>query len=482
MDITQQDLELIIKKVLDGIRQNGAGAVPPGDASGGGQLNGSRGVFERPEDAIAAAHFSQQVYARDYGIQEREAVLGVLRRDLLTHVEELSGAVFEETGIGVYADKIAKHRLVITGTPGTEILRTEAISGNNGLTLTEYAPFGLIGAVTPVTNPTETIINNVISMLAGGNAVVFNVHPSAVKSSALSVGLIHDALKNAGAPENLVTMIAAPTMETLKVIIAAPQVRLLLGTGGMAMVKSLLSSGKKTIGAGAGNPPVIVDETADIPFAAKQIYSGASFDNNILCIAEKEVFSLSPVTDDLIHELQKNGAYLLTEDETIRVTELTLQRGEDGEYHPKKQWVGKDARAILAAAGISGASSAGKLLIAKTGADHPLVMTEQMLPVLPIVDCDSFEKALEWACRAERGNRHTASIFSGSVERITAFSKRIETTIFVANNNTLAGVGFGGEGFATMTIAGPTGEGITSALTFSRRRRAAFANGSLRMV
>jgi propionaldehyde dehydrogenase len=161
-----------------------------------------------------------------------------------------------------------------------------------------------------------------------------------------------------------------------------------------------------------------------------------------------------------------------------------LQRGEDGEYHPKKQWVGKDASAILAAAGISGgtASFTGKLLIAKTGADHPLVMTEQMLPVLPVVGCDSFEEALEWACRAERGNRHTASIFSGSVERITAFSKRIETTIFVVNNNTLAGVGFGGEGFATMTIAGPTGEGITSALTFSRRRRAAFADGSLRMV
>jgi propionaldehyde dehydrogenase len=478
MDITQQDLELIIRKVLDGISQNdrdngGFRQIPAGNA-------GVRGVFDDAGEALAAGAASQQVYMRDYNIREREALLSALRSDLTGHIEELARSVYEETGIGVYEDKILKHRLVISGTPGTEVLQTEAVSGSDGLSLTDYAPFGLIGAVTPVTNPTETIINNAISMLAGGNAVVFNVHPSAVKSSALVVGLIHDTLKKTGAPENLVTMIAKPTMETLKTITSSPLVKLLLGTGGMTMVQSLLSSGKKTVGAGSGNPPVIVDETADIPFAAKQIYYGASFDNNLLCIAEKEVFALEGILNELIRELQKNGAFLLNPEETERVTELVLKRDGGGEYHPKKEWIGKDATAILAAAGISGAG--GKLIITRAGMDHPLVMTEQMLPVLPIAGCASFEQAVEAAYRAEGGKRHTASIFSRDIDRITLFSKKIETTVFVANNYTLAGVGFGGEGFATMTIAGPTGEGITSALTFTRRRRGVLAKGALRLV
>jgi propionaldehyde dehydrogenase len=480
MDITQQELELIIKQVLEEIRGD-----PHEQRSGSGVSVpvGTRGIFENPPDALEAGYLAQKTYMRDFGISEREVVINALRKDLTLHIEEMAKTVYEETGIGVFKDKILKHQLVIDGTPGTEILKTEAASGSEGLTLMEYAPFGLIGAVTPVTNPSETIINNTISMLAGGNGVVFNPHPSAVESSGLAINLIHDSLKKSGAPENLVTMIASPTMETLKAITSSPHIRLILGTGGMGMVRALLSSGKKTIGAGAGNPPVIVDETADLALAAKRIYEGASFDNNLLCIAEKEVFTRDKITDELVREFQKNGAFLLNHEETERVTSLVLQYGDDGEYHPKKEWVGKDASLILDAVEIvAPRGGETKLIIARTEMGHPLVMTEQMLPVLPIVSCSSFEEASDFAYQAERGNRHTASIFSGDIGRITSFSKKIEATVFVVNNFTLAGVGFGGEGFATMTIAGPTGEGVTSALTFTRRRRGVLANGALRLV
>lgn len=450
------------------------------------------GVFEEMDDAIDASYNAQMDYVKNFQLKDRERILTAIRKTILQHKEQLAKMVFEETKLGRYDDKVAKHELVASKTPGTEDLSTNAFSGDAGLTIVEQAPFGLVGAVTPVTNPTETIINNSIGILAAGNSVVFNVHPSSKHSCTFVVDLINKAIKEAGGPNHLVTMVREPGLETLNKIIESPKVKLLVGTGGPGLVKALLKSGKKAIGAGAGNPPVIVDDTADLENAAKAIIAGASFDNNLLCIAEKELFVLNSVADELIFNMLNNGAYMLDQAQLKQVMSFALEENSNQEargcslnnkreYHVAKEWVGKNASLFLQKLGVNPPNDV-KLLICEVDFNHPFVQLEQMMPVFPIVRVASLEEAIELAVLAEHGNRHTAIMHSRNIDNLTKFARAIETTIFVKNASSLAGVGFGGEGHTTMTIAGPTGEGITSAKTFTRQRRCVLAEGGFRII
>ncbi len=509
MKISDSDVEIIIDKVLQNVEalignkgqlsKSTTNSVPAGN----GNLNKGihltnligDGVFEKVEDAIEAAFLAQKEYIKTCNLQVRDRIVANIRKNILDNVNVLAEMIYKETKLGKVEHKVQKLTLVATKTPGTEDITTSSISGDNGLTIEEMGAYGLIGAVTPVTNPAETIINNAISMIAAGNGVVFNVHPSAKNCSAYTVQLLNNAIKDAGGPANLVTMVKNPTMDSVKVITSSPRVRLMVGTGGPALVRSLLSSGKKAIGAGAGNPPVIVDDTADLALAARCILDGASFDNNILCIAEKEIFVLDSVADDLIYEFLKLDTHLLTKNELESVMELTLtveevnaakscssgcNPGTKKEYHVAKGWVGKDASKIMES--INNSKPNVKLLLCEVDASHPYVQLEQMMPILPIVRVKTFQEAIERAVDAEHGNRHTASIFSKNIDNMTEFARAIDTTIFVKNAATLAGVGDKGEGCATMTIAGPTGEGITSARTFTRVRRCVLAEGGFRIT
>lgn len=472
MELMAQDIEQIVQQVVLALQQQPA-PIAATD-------NGDWGVFDRVEDAIDAAHQAQIQLQREFKLADRERIVDAIRGACREETNNLAKMVREETGIGRYEDKILKHQLIIDKTPGPECLTPRALSGDTGLMLEEAVPFGLIGAITPTTNPTETIINNTISMVSAGNGVVFNVHPSSKKSCAYLVRLINKTVAALGCPKNIITMVKEPTMDTVKIISDSPKVRMLVGTGGMGLVNALLRSGKKTIGAGAGNPPVIVDETADIARAAQQILLGASFDNNLLCLAEKEVFVLDSVAQQLIDGMVKEGAYLLSAHELETITAQCMTQDSHG-WHVQKAWVGQDAGRILEAAGITGHSDC-RLIICETPHDHPFVMVEQMMPVLPIVRCATLDQAIDRAMAAEHGNRHTASMFSQNIANITRFAKQVETTIFVKNAATLAGVGYEGEGFSTMTIAGPTGEGITCARSFTRQRRCVLADGGLRII
>lgn len=508
LGITERDIQKIIQSVLQNIesvleKEETTSTVTPlkfkmitnkleQQSTSLKQSTGIDGVFERIEDAIESGHKAQQLFIKNFQLKDREKIIQAIRQGVLNEKEELARRVYEETGLGRYEDKVAKHELTALKTPGTEDLKTAAFSGDDGLTIVEQAPFGLIGAVTPVTNPTETIINNTIGMVAAGNAVVFNVHPSSRKSCAYAVALLNRIIREEGGPENLVTMVKDPTMETLKLLTESPKIRLLVGTGGVGLVKTLLQSGKKAIGAGAGNPPVIVDETADIEHAAKSIIEGAAFDNNLLCIAEKEVFVLEKVADDLIFHMLNHGAYMLDQNQLNQVMSFALEKNlndvsigcsmdRSREYHISKKWVGKDASLFLQELGVSPPSNV-KLLICEVDFNHPFVQLEQMMPVLPIVRVKNLDEAIEMAVQAEHGNRHTALMHSKNIDNLTKFAKAVETTIFVKNASSLAGVGFGGEGYTTMTIAGPTGEGITSAKTFTRQRRCVLAEGGFRII
>ena len=490
MDIKQTDIEEIVEqviaKMLPAQRVKSKQVVHTYNPSANPKVEApadySYGVFSSMTEAIDAAFDAQKRYTKNFQLKDRERIIKKIRQTMLDNATLLAKMVYEETGLGRYEDKIQKHLLVAEKTPGTECLETKAISGDHGLTIVEHAPFGLIGAITPVTNPTETIINNVISMIAGGNGVVFNVHPSAKGCCGYCVQLINKAIEQAGGPKNLVTMVKEPTMATVKELSESPKIRLIVGTGGTGMVQSLLKSGKKVIGAGAGNPPVIVDETADIVRAAQQIYFGASFDNNLLCLAEKEVFVIDSVATDLIYYMIDEGAHLVSEDQLRKIMSLVLTADvATGHYHVNKKWVGQDAGKILEAIGITGKEDC-KLIICEVEHHHPFVQIEQMMPVLPIVKCKDLDEAIAYAVDTEHGNRHTASMFSRNVDNLTRFAREIETTIFVKNAATLSGVGFNGEGHTTMTIAGPTGEGITDAVSFTRQRRCTLADGGFRII
>lgn len=430
------------------------------------------GVFDSMDDALEAVKNARELY-RNYTIEQRENIIANIRKLTLNEAAEMAKLGVEETGMGNVHDKIIKHQLVANKTPGTEDLHPTALTGDAGLTLIEMAPYGVIGSITPSTNPSETVICNSIGMLAAGNGVVFNPHPNAKKTANYAVDLVNRAILEAGGPENLVVSVKNPTMDSSNIMMKSPIVRMLVATGGPGVVRALLSSGKKAIGAGAGNPPVIVDDTADIKKAAKDIVNGASFDNNLPCIAEKECFAFSNIADELINEMTKNGAYLIKGDQINKLVEFALVN-KDGKYSINKNWVGKDAKLFLKQLGID---SDAKLVIAEVDDSHPFVQVEMMMPVLGIVRVKDIDEAIAKACKAEHGNRHSAHIHSKNIDHLTRFARAVETTIFVKNAPSYAGIGAGGEGYTTFTIAGPTGEGLTAAHSFTRQRRCVMVDG-----
>ncbi len=433
---------------------------------------GQLGVFDRMEDALEAVKKAYKLY-RSYSVAQREKMISNIRKLTLDEAEVMARMGVEETGMGRVEDKIIKHQLVANKTPGTEDIKPSVMTGDDGLTLIEMAPFGVIGSITPSTNPSETVICNTMGMIAGGNAVVFNPHPNACKVANYAVDLCNRAIIAAGGPENLVVSVKKPTMDTSKMMMECPDVKMLVATGGPGVVRTLLSSGKKAIGAGAGNPPVIVDDTADIPKAAADIVNGASFDNNLPCIAEKECFAFSSIADSLIENMTKNGAYLLKGADVDKLVKIALVE-KDGKYSINKKWVGKNAGLFLKELGID---ADPRLIICETPENHPFVQVEMMMPILAIVRVDNIDEAIEMAVKAEHGCRHSAHIHSKNVDRLTAFARAVETTIFVKNAPSYAGIGAGGEGYTTFTIAGPTGEGITAAHSFTRQRRCVMADG-----
>lgn len=423
------------------------------------------GVFHSVDEAISAAKKAQATLFASR-LELREKIVNSIRETLKDYTLELAELGVSETGMGRVADKKLKHEVTIAKTPGVEDLKAFAYSGDDGLTVMELSPYGVIGAITPSTNPSETIICNSIGMIAAGNSIVFAPHPGAKRTSIRTVELINEAIRKVGGPENLVVTIAEPSIENTNKMMENPNIKMLVATGGPGVVKSVMSSGKKAIGAGAGNPPVLVDETADIEKAAKDIIAGCSFDNNLPCIAEKEVVAVDSIADYLIFEMQKNGAYLLKDEALIeKLVGMVLTKGS-----PNRSYVGRDAKVILKDLGIQVGDEV-KVIIAETTKDHPFAQKELLMPILPIVRVKNALEGIEVSKELEHGLRHTAMIHSKNIDILSKYAREMETTILVKNGPSYAGIGVGGEGHTTFTIAGPTGEGLTSARSFARNRR-----------
>ncbi len=439
------------------------------------------GIHPTIDAAVGAAARAFESY-RDMGLETRRIIVDAMRVAMLREGERLAFLAREETGLGRAEDKIVKNRIVTTRTPGPEDLEPQAVTGDEGMMVTEFAPYGVIGAITPTTNPTSTIINNSIAMVSAGNAVTFNVHPNAKSVSVENVKLLNRAIVAAGGPADLITAIPRPTLESAKDLMNHPDVRLLLVTGGPGVVREALSTPKKAITAGPGNPPAVVDQTADLEQAGRDIVRGGSFDNNVVCTDEKTTIVVDTVADRLVSAMVAGGAYRLKEHELKRLERVVFNEigppNKPGVINP--DWIGKDASRILAEIGIQ-ADGDVRLLVAEVPREHSLVWTEQMMPVMPVVRVRNVDVGIDLAVRSEHGFRHTASIHSTNVDTITTMARAMNCSIFVANGPNFAGLGEGGEGFSSFSIASPTGEGLTRPRTFSRIRRVTVV-GALRIV
>ncbi|MTK12880.1 MAG: aldehyde dehydrogenase EutE [Clostridiaceae bacterium] len=469
MELGTSELSLIIEKVLKEMcKRNIKSEV-------------SDGVFDTMEEAIEAAYEAQKKYSQ-YTIEQREKLIAAMRKAILDNAMAIATLCVKESGMGRIDHKYLKLKLTAEKTPGTEVLQTKAYTGDKGLTLVERGAFGVIGSITPSTNPAATVACNSIGMLAAGNTVVFSPHPGAFNSSLTMLRELNKAIREAGGPDNLITSVNKLSLESTNVMLNHEKIGMVVATGGPAIVKMVLSSGKKAIGAGAGNPPVVVDETANIKKAARDIIAGCTFDNNLPCIAEKEAIVVEAVYEELIKEMKNNRTvYELTDEEAEKMVQLVLTHNkEKNTYSVNKSLVGKDAQYLLQNIGKSNMNGI-ECLIYRAENSHPFVQEELMMPILPIVKAKDFDEALKFAVEDEHGNRHTAMMHSKNIDNLTKMARTIDTTIFVKNAPSYAGIGFGGEGHTTFTIAGPTGEGLTNAVSFTRQRRCAMVE-SFRIV
>lgn len=467
LEVREQELDRIVSMVISRLKEE-LEAVNKGRASSY--------CFGDVDAAVEAAYQAQKVWQWEFSLESKKKIIDGLREFLLKYAEELAILAAEETGMGRADDKTAKNILAITKTPGPEYFTTRAISGDNGLVLEELAPFGVIASITPSTNPTATIINNTICMISGGNAVVFAPHPAALKCSLRTCELINQYLCSQGVPSGLVSILSVATIENANKLMRHPKVRLVSATGGPGVIKAALSSGKPAIAAGPGNPPVVVDETAHLEKAAKDIIAGCSFDNNLPCITEKELIVVNCVADQLKRYMLENGAFEVKGKDAENLKKLVLTEEEK----PNKLYIGKDATYILEKIGIK-VSQNIRIILVEAEENDPLVQEEMLMPILPMVRVSDFEEALAMALRVEHGFKHSAVIHSTNINNMSKMARAMETTIFTKNAPSFASIGYGGDCPTAFTIATTTGQGPTTPLSFCRVRRCVL-HGAFRIV
>jgi aldehyde dehydrogenase len=464
MTLTEDLIRGVVQEVLAGLQKTKPAAAPS-------PRGGNWGVFQSVDDAVTAATDAQKAFAAR-GLDDRKKAIDCIRTICRDQAAALGREELEETKIGRLEHKIEKLIVCADRVPGVEALRTDAFSGGYGVSLVEYTPFGVIGAITPVTHSLPTLAGNCINMLAAGNSLVCNPHPSAARIACKGVQLFNQAIARAIGIDSLITIIETPTLESAQAIFDHRGISLLCVTGGPAVARAALRSPKRAIVAGPGNPPVVVDETADLENAAKSIIAGAAFDNNLLCIGEKEVFAVESIFDELMDVMAKHKGFRLNEKQIAALTAAAFvgEKDDPKKLHVNKDLIGQDAAILAKHAGVT-APADTLVVYGETAADHPFVDHEQMMPFVPFTRVKDVDTGIALAKKYEHGFRHTSVIHSRNVETITRMGRELDTTLYIQNGPSVAGLGLGGEGFLSFSIATPTGEGVTSPLTFTRQRR-----------
>ncbi len=470
MALDEKTITLVVEKVVQKLMEQQS--EPAGSMRGvSDQGTGiTDGVFTDMEDAIRAATEAQRRLVA-LPLSVREQIIQAIRDTGVANAERYAREEFEETGLGSAEDNLKKIHSSCQ-VMGMEDLAPEVYTGDKGLTLIERIPIGLIASVNPVTNGVPTILFNGIMMLAGGNTVINNPHPKTKGSSAGAIRDLNKAIVDGGGPPNCICCLEEPSVPSAQKLMTHPEVGLIAVTGGHGVVAFASSTGKRVIAGGPGNPPVVVDETADLDRAAKCIIEGASFSNCMACASEKEIFVVDSVADRLKEHLKLYGAYEITREQGAELVKHIFKEikdpGTPGVIN--MDFIGKTPSFILQSIGLN-VDSTAKIVIMEAEKDHPLVWTEQIMPVLPLVRCRDASEAISWAVAAEQGNGHTMAIHSNDLHNIRKMASRAKCAAFVKNGSCgLASVGVSGEGFTSFHIA-TNGEGHTRPRMFTLIRR-----------
>lgn len=460
MTMNEEELRRIVAEVVKNLDIDPSSPTTSGSASCGP-------VFSSVDEAVNASEHAQGAF-QNRGLETRSKIIDAMRKVSVDNAGRWARMAVAETGMGRVEDKVQKNLLVAAKTPGVEDLRSVSYTGDKGLTLVEWAPFGVVAAITPSTNPVATIVSNAIGMLSAGNSAVFSPHPAAKSCVQDCVRALNAAIVSAGGPENLVSTVAEPTQESTRELLAHPKCRMNMVTGGPAIVKVAVTTGKacKTIAAGPGNPPIVVDETAIFPDCAREIITGCGFDNNVLCIAEKEVIVTEKAKTPFLESMRRDPrAYELTASQMDMLAKLAvLSSGREPKIN--REFIGKNPAVIAKAIGLN-LSDEIRVLWAEVSNDHPFVVSEQLMPVLPVTSVKDIDRAIELAYFVEGENHHTAGMYSTDIRNLSKMGRRMACSIFVKNACTLHGLGLG-EGYASMSIGTPTGDGITKTSHFAR--------------
>ncbi|UCH20289.1 MAG: aldehyde dehydrogenase [Deltaproteobacteria bacterium] len=469
MNLDEKLVNRIVEKVVERLAEQEVDNSPKENASAE-KSGGTDGVFQDIETCIQAAVFAQKELLA-LPIEVRRKIVQTIRETALTNAQDYGRMEFKETGLGKSEDNVAKVQSSCE-VPGMEDLTPEVYAGDKGVTIIEHLPVGVIASINPITNGSPTIIFNAIMMISGGNTVVMNPHPQTKMVSARVIRDLNQAIVKAGGPPNCVCCLEGPTVPSAQQLMTHPAIGMIAVTGGHGVVAFATSTGKRVIAGGPGNPPVVVDETADLDRAAQCIIQGAGFSNCTACASEKEIFVVESVADPLKQKLKKSGAYEISADQGKELLKHIFKEikgpGKPGVIN--MDYIGKTPQFILNSIGLD-VGSETQIVILETDKDHPLVWTEQIMPVLPVVRCPNVDQAIEWALAAEQDNGHTMAIHSNSLANIRKMASRARCASFIKNGACgLGGVGVTGEGFVSFHIA-TNGAGHTRPQMFTQIRR-----------
>lgn len=470
--------EETVRSVVEQVVAQLTGQLPLGSRNG---ATGALGIHSSVDDAVNAAEEAFQKF-RNCTIDQRNQAIQKIRDICKQQAEQLGAMELDETKIGRLDHKIEKLQIVAAKSLGVEFLKSDVFSGDKGIAIVEYAPFGVIAAITPVTHSLPTLANNAISMLASGNTVVFNAHPNGANIAKLGVRKFNEAIRAEIGIDNLLNIVDPPTIESAQALFAHRGVRLIVVTGGPAVARAALASQRRAIVAGPGNPPVVVDDTACIANAAKSIIAGGAYDNNLLCIDEKEVFAVHSIFEELLSAMGQFGGFRLTDQQIRDLEQAVFQPAGDGSGKTilRKEFVGKDPHVLGRAIGVN-VPPGTDLLFGETGEYSPFVDHEQMMPFVPFVRVPDVDTGIRLAKKYEHGYRHTACMHSRNLDHLTKMGREMDTTLYIMNGPSTAALGGGGEGYMSYSIATPTGEGVVTPLTFTRQRRSSTV-GALRVI
>lgn len=469
MNLDEKVISQIVETVVKRLSESGS-EIAAREGIHEGQSGIKDGVFQEIEECIQAACIAQKKLVA-LPLTVRQGIIQALRDVGQANTEEYGRMEFEETGLGSTEDNVKKN-LSSCQVLGMEDLGPEVYSGDRGVTIIEKIPVGVIASVNPVTNGAPTILFNAIMMMAGGNTVVNNPHPRTKAVSARVIRDLNQAVVEAGGPPNCTCCLEEPSVPSAQKLMTHPSIKLIAVTGGHGVVAFATQTGKRVIAGGPGNPPVVVDETADLDRAARCIIEGAAFSNCMACASEKEIFVVQSVADRLKELLKKYGAYEITKVQGEELVKHIFKEvkgpGEPGVIN--MDYIGKSPGFILQAIGLEVGSEA-RIVILETDRYHPLVWTEQIMPVLPLVRCRDADEAIEAAIASEQGNGHTMGIHSNSLDNIGKMASKANCAAFVKNGSCgLASVGVSGEGYVSFHIA-TNGEGQTRPRMFTSIRR-----------